>query len=301
MSDKFKRYKNEYESYLLIERGLSSNSIMSYMRDLEAFLNYAETEYNVKKLDELSKEVIAGFLSDCKTKLSVRSYSRKMSSLRIFFIFLVLEKYINTNPMVSFEFPKLDKPLPKYLTSNEINLLFDNFKFEHASHYRNYAMLELLYATGMRISELVNINLNDITLEHMFLKCLGKGNKERIVPFGESAKIAIEEYFKYGRPQLLGKKLGTKALFVNKDGARISRQTFWKFLKNRAYAVGINKNISPHILRHSFATHLLENGTDLRFVQELLGHSSLSTTQIYTHLNKVRLKSIYNEHHPRGK
>ncbi len=301
MGDYFKRYKKEYESYLLIERGLSNNSIMSYMRDLETFLDYSVSEFNVTKVNELSKEVISGFLSDCKSKLSLRSYSRKMSSLRIFFVYLVLEKYIDINPMVSFEFPKLDKPLPKYLTSNEIDLLFDDFKFEHPSHYRNYAMLELLYATGMRISELININLNDITLDHMFLKCLGKGSKERIVPFGEEAKDAIEKYFEYGRPRLLGKKIGAKALFVNKDGGKVSRQTFWKFLKNRAFEVGITKNISPHILRHSFATHLLENGTDLRFVQELLGHSSLSTTQIYTHLNKVRLKSIYNEHHPRGR
>ncbi len=299
MTKYYERILREYETYLISQKGLSINSKNAYIRDIKFFNEYL-LECNCNDYQSTTKEHVKQYIFSMMERFSKSTVSRKLTAIRVFYNFLILEKYISENIVTTFEFPKADKKLPEYLTVDEVDRLFDNISLDKPADVRNYVMLELLYATGMRISEVCDLKLNDLFLEQGFIKCKGKGNKERIVPVGEIAIDAINNYLGEVRGILSKNNLFSDYVFLNYKSTKISRQTFWKFLKNRANEVGIDKNISPHKLRHSFATHLLENGTDLRFLQEMLGHSSLSTTQIYTHINKKKLKETYLKYHPRS-
>jgi len=241
------------------------------------------------------------FLSNEKRKHSQTStVQRKLSAIRSFHSFLVLEKIVDSNITNEIESPKKEKKLPTVLSMDEVELILSELKGETPIEKRNKSMVELMYATGMRVSELINLNIEDIHLNNEFIHVKGKGNKERIIPINDIAIKAIQDYIINGRI-VLNKQNRHDALFLNYQGNRISRQSFWKFLTNHTKSIGIDKHINPHKLRHSFATHMLENGVDLRLVQELLGHEDISTTQIYTHINKSHLKEIYNEAHPRAR
>lgn len=225
--------------------------------------------------------------------------SRNLASIRSFFHFLVREDFILQDPTIHVDTPKIEKRLPRVLTPEEIERLLRAPDQSTPSGMRDYAMLELLYATGIRVSELVSLKSTDVHLSSGFLRCMGKGGKERIIPIGEYAVQALDNYLQQARPHLV-RKTKDEALFLNHHGTQMSRQGFWKILKKYAQEAGILKDITPHTLRHSFATHLLERGADLRAVQEMLGHADISTTQIYTHVTKGRLKEIYAAAHPRS-
>lgn len=244
---------------------------------------------------------IMQFLSCLKDEgKSARTIARHIASIRSFHHFLILDKIVDHDPTVHIETPHPELKLPKVLNTDEVDTLLNTPDLTTTLGLRDKAMLELMYATGMRVSELVNLNINDVHLSLGFVRCLGKGNKERIIPIGKMATEALKGYLEKARPKLINQKNKTDSLFMNHHGQRLSRQGFWKILKQMAVKAGIEKELTPHTLRHSFATHLLENGADLRSVQELLGHSDISTTQIYTHVTKTRLKDVYNQFHPRA-
>ena len=281
--------KTEIESfieYLIIEKKYSKNTVISYERDLKKFCEILKDK-NIKKI---TRQDIQKYISEMNKTQSPRSISRNISTLKSFYKYLKLNKVVNINPMDQINNPKMKKTLPKVLSEEEVNKILE-IKLKTNFDYRNKAMLELMYSSGLRVSELINLNVNDIDLENDTVKIFGKGSKERIVPIGETAKQVVKEYL----PQrdLLIKKynLQTKKFLILENGRMITRQDVYTFI--HAQGKLINKNISPHTLRHSFATHLLENGADLRIVQELLGHSDVSTTQLYTHISKKRLKEVY--------
>lgn len=287
-------------NHLLIDRMLSDNTIKSYAFDLESFLRFLSEQS--RTINEVNKKDLQHYLAHLyDLKMQTSTVSRHLSSIRAFFDYLIIEGEIKTSPCELIDSPKLPKNLPKILTLDEVTLLLDSFTSKTANDIRNKAMIELLYATGMRVSELLNLNLSDLYLEMGFIRCMGKGSKERIIPIGELASCALETYLVGSRQKFLKEGILTEALFLNRLGKRMSRQGFWKILKKQALIAGIKKDISPHMLRHSFATHLIENGADLRIVQELLGHVDVSTTQIYTHISKSHLKKVITNAHPRAK
>ncbi|MCL6453246.1 MAG: site-specific tyrosine recombinase XerD [Alicyclobacillus sp.] len=286
-----------FVEYLAVERGLSQNTLESYRRDLEGFLRFlgeGAAQAEVRRRDILAYLGHLRQLGRANTTVS-----RNLASIRSFYHFLLREEYIGTDPTVNVETPKVEKRLPKVLTVHEVERLLAAPDSSTATGCRDRAMLELLYGTGIRVTELVSIQLDDVNLGAGFLRCFGKGGKERIIPFGEVANHALTVYIEHGRPSLQRNE-ATRALFLNHLGAQMSRQGFWKILKKHAAAAEIVKDITPHTLRHSFATHLLERGADLRAVQEMLGHADISTTQIYTHLTRARLKEAYAAAHPRA-
>jgi len=286
-------------NYLVIDRMLSENTIRSYEFDLQSFFSFLNAEKrtikNVNKSD--LQQYLAGLYDQGFRATTV---SRHLSTIRAFYNYLLIEGQVKASPCELIESPKLPKNLPTVLNLEEVTKLLDSFTDETPHDIRNKAMIELLYATGVRISELLDLNLSDLYLEMGFVRCMGKGSKERIIPIGEIAIKALEAYLR-GSRQMLLKGNKTDALFLNRLGSRMSRQGFWKILKQQAKLAGITKEISPHKLRHSFATHLIENGADLRIVQELLGHADISTTQIYTHISKSHLQKVIEDAHPRAK
>lgn len=285
----------DYINHILIEKKLSNNTKDAYYNDLEKFYNYINKNIYDITSNDIRKYI--NHLSD--EKISSKSISRKIVSIRTFYDYLVKNKKIDNNPCEKIESPKLKKALPKTLNEDEINKLLD-FKAENALEYRNKAMLELMYASGLRVSELVNLNVLDINLTDSYVKVFGKGKKERIVPFGDITSKVLDEYINIYRNSLLKGYL-TDKLFISSYGKGITRQGFFKMLKDIAKKQGITKNFSPHTLRHSFATHLLHHGADLRSIGELLGHENIKTTQIYTHLSNNKIKNDYDEFHPRNK
>lgn len=292
-NDKNMEFIMKYQTYLLSEKHLSDNSIFSYCEDIILFLKYIN-----KSIISITKEDIYNYLTYLdKEKYSVYSVARKISSLKSFYIFLN-KHYQIKNIIDDIEMPKYYKKLPTILTIEEIDKLL-NVNLASAYDYRNKAMLELMYATGLRVSELVNLDINSVNLEKKFVRCIGKGSKERIVPIGDIACKYISIYLNEYRDKLVKKRL-CESLFLNNHGNTITRQGFFKMLKEQCIKVGIEKNISPHMLRHSFATHLLNNGADLRSIQMMLGHSNLSTTQIYTNVSNDILRENYKLYHPRG-
>lgn len=292
-NDKNIEFIMKYQTYLLSEKHLSDNSIFSYCEDIMLFLKYIN-----KDVTSITKENIYNYLAYLdKEKYSVYSVARKISSLKSFYIFLN-KHYQIKNIIVDVEMPKYYKKLPTILTIEEIDKLL-NVNLVSAYDYRNKAMLELMYATGLRVSELVNLDINSVNLEKKFVRCIGKGSKERIVPIGDVACNYLSIYLNEYRDKLKKNRL-CESLFLNNHGNTITRQGFFKMLKEQCIKVGIDKNISPHMLRHSFATHLLNNGADLRSIQMMLGHSNLSTTQIYTNVSNDILRENYKLYHPRG-
>lgn len=287
-------------NYLLIDRTLSENTIKSYAFDMQSFIDFLTVEKReIKDVNKSDLQLYLAHLYDLG--FAPTTASRHLSTIRAFYDYLLVEGRVKANPCELIESPKLLKNLPTVLNLEEVTRLLDSFTAESANDVRNKAMIELLYASGMRVSELLDLNLDDLYLEMGFVRCMGKGAKERIVPIGEMAIKVLDDYVGGSRQDLLKVHKQTNALFLNRLGTRMSRQGFWKILKQQARIAGITKEISPHKLRHSFATHLVENGADLRVVQELLGHADISTTQIYTHLSKTHLQKVIEEAHPRAK
>ena len=285
----------EFLRYLLIDKGYSNNTIESYKRDLIKFLEYNKN----KSIDSISNDDLKEYIKYLsKDNLNDKSISRNISCLKSFYKFLVIDKKIKNNPAESLYIPKVRKSLPNILTEDEILKLLDVNLSDNYS-YRNKAMLELMYGTGLRVSELVNLKLNDIDLNQEIVRTFGKGSKERIIPIGEFASESLKVYINNYRNSML-KKYNNDYLFLNNHGNQMTRQGFFKIIKNLAKEKGIEKELSPHTLRHSFASHLLKYGADLRTIQELLGHSDISTTQIYTHITNEQLKENYKEFHPHG-
>ncbi len=282
-----------FTDYLTAERGVSSNTVASYREDVRQFLAFLK-----ESAQELTPEALGGFVQASRRKgLSPSTVSRRVSALRLFSSFLVQEGLTSSDPSQELEAPKVVKRLPRVLDQEEVARLLEQPDLSTSLGIRNRAALELLYATGLRVSELLTLKLSDLFLSEGFLRCSGKGSKERIVPIGSFACRWVERYIKEIRPKL--RKEGTDLLILNRRGRRLSRMGFWKILKRYALRAGL-KEVSPHTLRHSFATHLLEGGADLRAVQEMLGHSSLATTQIYTHIDREYLKEVHRTYHPRG-
>lgn len=285
--------------YLAVERGLAENTLISYRRDLIQFKKFLQREKGSNIKDVGRNVILAYLLFLQKEGRAPATISRHLAALKSFFSFLLNERLIERDPTVNLESPKLEKRLPKVLTVEEVDLLLAQPQPVDPAGMRDKAMLELLYATGIRVSELISLDVEHVNLELSYIRCFGKGAKERIIPMGSVARRWVRTYLERGRPRLL-KSRGERALFLNHHGRRMTRQGFWKIIKKYAAAAGIKKDITPHTLRHSFATHLLENGADLRSVQEMLGHADITTTQIYTHLTRGRLKEVYSKTHPRA-
>jgi integrase/recombinase XerD len=291
----------DFIHFLMVEKGLSKNTIISYERDLKSYLQYLRQVETLSELNEVQRVHIVHFLGSLKEQgKSAKTLARHIASVRAFHQFLIRDKVTDHDPSVHLETPKMEKSLPKVLNLQEVEILLDSPKQNDHFGIRDKAMLELLYATGIRVSELIGLNLGDVHMAMGFVRCIGQGNKERIIPVGKTAAAAIDRYLERGRPFFTGKKQSEEALFLNHHGKRLTRQGFWKILKRIAMEAGIQKELTPHTLRHSFATHLLENGADLRAVQEMLGHADISTTQIYTHVSKTRLTDVYRQFHPRA-
>ena len=292
-------YVNEFINYLAVERGLAQNTLESYGRDLRQFHSYLQNS-QMDILRDSNRNTILNYLNNLQNKgRAVSTISRNLAAIKSFYQYLVRERYLEKDPAANLESPKLEKKLPKILSIQEIEELLKQPNSLMPTGLRDKAMLELLYATGIRVSELISLNISDINLDMGYIKCFGKGSKERIVPLGSIAAKCVQEYISKGRNKLV-RTYEESALFVNHHGNRLTRQGFWKIIKKYALEANILKDITPHTLRHSFATHLLENGADLRSVQEMLGHADISTTQIYTHVTKNRLKEVYDKAHPRA-
>jgi integrase/recombinase XerD len=283
--------------YLSVEKGLSPNTIHSYALDLKKlFLFFHRGKIPFSKAEE--EDLIKFVHYHSRASLSPRSLSRIISTTRSFYRFLVLDGLVAKSPATNLSTPKLWMDLPKFLTEQEVENLLEQPKEKNTRGLRDKAMLELLYAAGLRVSELVSLKLKNVNLEQSYVLCQGKGGKERIVPFGHSAQEALREYLQKARPKLL--KREDPSLFLSSWGGAFTRQGFWKMLKRYSRQAGLEKKISPHVLRHSFATHLLEGGADLRSVQLMLGHSQITTTQIYTHVSRKHLRKVYDKYHPRA-
>jgi len=293
--DEFIKKINDFENYLLLEKKYSKNTINSYKTDLEKFKEH----FKDKSLKNIDNNDLKKYIQNLNKCMTAKSVSRNISTLKSFYKFLLLEKYINKSPLTNIVMPKIKKDLPKVLTEEEVIKLLD-FKLNDHYDYRNKAMIELMYSSGLRVSELINLKISDIDLELETIRIFGKGSKERIIPLGDYAITALKEYIIYYRPALLKEK-NNDYLFPSSRGEAMTRQAFFKNLKKIAKEQNIKTNFSPHTLRHSFATHLLKHGADLRSIQELLGHSDISSTQIYTHITNEKLKENYKESHPHGK
>lgn len=290
----------DFIHFLTVEKGLAKNTLISYERDLKSYLAYMKNVEQLNTWNEVRRASIIQFLARLKDQgKSPKTLARHIASLRSFHQFLIREKITEQDPTIHIESPKQERSLPKVLSMEEVEALLEAPKLTDAFGFRDKAMLELLYATGMRVSELINLDMSDIHATMGFVRCIGKGNKERIIPIGHTALEAIEEYLQNGRVKLQSEHK-TDSLFLNHHGNRLTRQGFWKILKKLSKDARIEKELTPHTLRHSFATHLLTNGADLRAVQEMLGHADISTTQIYTHVTNVRLKDVYKKFHPRA-
>lgn len=294
---KWKDCLENFFDYLNLQRGLSKNTLSSYKNDLVLFVKEIEKKgIGVTDLDK--KEIMLYIEKRRKRGFSARSQARFISSLRSFYRFLQFNKWYDKNPAEEVDTPKLFKGLPKFLTFDEVEALLSSPDTTKEMGIRDKAMLEVLYATGLRVSELVNLQMNNLIKEIPLFKVTGKGSKERVVPIGEEAVKWLNLYLEKVRP-LYNKKMSS-FIFLTQWGGPLTRQRFFQIIKEYAKKAGISKDISPHTLRHSFATHLLENGADLKSLQMLLGHSDISTTQIYTHITEERLKKLYEKFHPRA-
>jgi len=287
-------YLKDFFNYLYIEKGLSQNTVKSYKRDIDNFLNWSKKlqKINYINFNEAQINKYISFLFQSKLKSS--SVNRKISSLKALYLYLVKKNIVNTSPVNEIVTPKQEKYLPMSMSEDEVDRLLESPDINIEIEIRDKAMIELLYATGMRISELLNLKIIDMDTQRCVVKVIGKGSKERLIPFGESALEAINNYLS------VRKNSTSKEVFLSNRGTKLSRVAFWKRIKIYLIRTNLKESISPHTLRHAFATHLLNRGADLRSVQLLLGHSDLSTTQIYTHIAKQRLGEVLKKHHPRG-
>ena len=286
-------------NYLIVECGLSRNTILSYSHDLQLFTNFLLSK-KISDFNDVRPGTITSFIiSEKKRGLSITSITRTIVSTRMLYRFLLSEGKLQKNPLTTIDSPKLWKRLPIVLSVDKVDNLLSVPDMKTKLGVRNRAILELLYATGARVSEVTAIQMDWINLEYGYVKCRGKGSKERIVPLGTKAIEAIQNYLKVSRSEIKNSQ-HSPYLFLSKAGKPLRRENIWKIVRNCALKAGIHERISPHKLRHSFATHLLENGADIRSVQEMLGHVNISTTQIYTHVSKQHLKAVHQQFHPRG-
>ncbi len=290
--------REEFLHYLEVERGLSPNTLAAYRRDIAKLEAFAARRK--KKLRELGSSELRSFLRGLHREgLSMRSIARLTAAVRGLFRFGASEGYLPVDPAAELDSARIGKSLPNYLTLDEVNRLLAAPDITTPEGLRDKTMLEFLYATGLRVSELVSLRLRDVHFDPGYLLCQGKGRKERIVPYGRSAGRWLGRYLAESRPALV--KTSVPWLFLSRRGESMTRQRFWQILKRCGVTAGINRNLSPHVVRHSFATHLLERGADLRSLQMMLGHSNIGTTQIYTHVSRERLRRVYDAHHPRAK
>ncbi len=290
---------DRFLSHMAVERGLSRNTLEAYSRDLLSFLDFLD-HHKVPTLEEVKPYHVQDFLSLLRVrKLSPRSVARRLAAIRSFFRFLVRRGLVPSNPTSALQSPRVGRSLPRTLSRGDVVALLDRPSGQDPLKMRDRAMLEVMYATGMRVSELVGLDLHQIDFITGTAQVRGKGGKERVVPLGEYAIEALRAYLEQGRDRL-GKRGSTRAVFLNRSGKRLTRQGFWKALKGYAKGAGIEGAVTPHVLRHSFASHLLEGGADLRAIQELLGHADIATTQIYTHVARGHLKEVHRRFHPRG-
>ncbi|MGE7695015.1 site-specific tyrosine recombinase XerD [Lysinibacillus sp. NPDC094177] len=291
----------DYIHFIQVERQLSENTLASYRRDLENYVNFLREVEGMSDFRKVERTTILRHLEQLRMQgKTSRTVARHISSIRSFHQFLLREKRAETDPTVHLEMPIIEQKLPNILSIEEIEALLAAPNRSKPQGVRDVAMLELLYGSGMRISELIALDLADIHLTMGFVRVFGKGGKERIIPLGKSSLSALSTYLDGARSQLQGKYPKTEAFFINQRGKRLTRQGCWKLMKEHALKAGIKHELTPHTLRHSFATHLVENGADLRAVQEMLGHADISTTQIYTHISKSRLSEVYKQFHPRA-
>jgi len=290
---------DRYYNYLSVERRLSANTLESYGRDIKKYLMFLDSRNNRSIATSTRLDLLAFINGEKKRGLSSRSCARALSCVKTFFKFLVQDGVLKKSPILDVETPRLEKQLPSVLSVDEVEALIAAPDTDTSLGLRDRALFELLYATGLRVSELVSLTVNAINVEAGFVLVMGKGSKERVIPVGEEALKWLRRYLLEAR-QLILRTRTSKYLFTNRFGARLSRQGFWKIVKKYCLKAGIVKKISPHTLRHSFASHLLAGGADLRSVQTMLGHEDISTTQIYTHVEKERLKAIHDKYHPRG-
>jgi len=290
---------DRFINYILTEKGLSRNTADSYNRDLIKFMDFLDV-HSRKGLLSVTRDDIVLFLGYLlKQGNKPRSVSRALVAVRVFYKFLVTEGIVKKNPASLVEGMKVEKGLPRVMTYSEVKRIIEVINPMDDSGLRDLAMIELLYATGIRVSELVNLKVGDVDLNVGYLRVTGKGTKERIVPVGEYARKSIREYMERLRPKLLKKKI-SEYLFITRFGKKFTRQGFWVLLKNYARRAGVKVNVTPHVFRHSFATHMLERGADLRTLQTMLGHSDISTTQIYTHVSSEQIRKVYKRSHPRA-
>ena len=289
----------KYLNYLLVERGVAENTLEAYGRDLRRFLLIVQ-ERGITDLRHILPETVIEYLVRIKDEgLSANSTNRALAALRGFYNYLLQEKIIEQTPLANIELAKVWMRLPDTISKEEMSLILAQPGMDTAQAVRNSAMLELLYATGIRVSELIGLRMNSINWQVGFLVVMGKGGKERIVPIGKTAYDCVKYYIEQARPQLMRGK-SSDVLFLNRFGGKFTRQGFWKIVVDYARKSGLHKKVHPHTFRHSFASHLLEGGADLRTVQVMLGHADISTTQIYTHITRERLKEIHQKFHPRG-
>ncbi len=290
---------SSFLTHVKVEKGLSSNTVSAYRRDLVKFDVFAQKRKLA--LEGVTRDDLVDFLAGLyRMNLESRTVARHLVTLRNFFRFAQTQELIATDPSINLESPKIRRSLPGYLRLEEVERLLEQPDSTTALGLRDRAMLEVLYSTGLRVSELIGLRVSDLDSKVGCVRCIGKGDKERIVPVGRKALLMVEKYLREARPQLLGKLRGSPTLFVNRRGVSLSRVGVWKILSAYGRRAGLRVSLTPHMLRHSFATHLLERGADLRSVQLMLGHADISTTQIYTHVVEERLKQIYKAHHPRA-
>ena len=294
----------QYLSYTTVERGLSPNTLAAYRNDLTQFVEFLQSRdpslYGNGSWKRIGTEALTAFVLDLHERgYSDKTKTRKVASAKALFGFLLEEGVINKNPMEDFSSPGVGESLPETLTVEEVEALLSVGEADTPMSLRDRAIIEVMYATGVRVSELVSLDIDDVDLDESFVRCMGKGSKERIIPLHDEAVETVREYLEDGRPSLARAATG-RALFVSRKGGRLTRQALWLILKGRAQAAGIDRKITPHTLRHSFATHLLIGGAPLRHVQELLGHASITTTQVYTHLTSEHVRAQYETAHPRA-
>ncbi|MBX3103182.1 MAG: site-specific tyrosine recombinase XerD [Bacteroidetes bacterium] len=294
-------YLQSYYNYLRLEKGLSTNTLSAYRNDITRYLNFMESEKGITDPKAISLDIIREFLQYLCDSYSLNdlSQARNISSIRSFHLFLLQESYTQSNPAELIDLPKITRKLPEVLSVDEIDAIFAACEKNDILGRRNRAMLELLYSSGLRVSELVNLRLSHIFLNEGIVRVIGKGNKERLVPLGESAKTCIEKYLE-DRVSLSTQKDGEGILFLNRRGSRLTRNMVFMIIKKLCDQAGIDKCVSPHTFRHSFATHMIEGGADLLAVKEMLGHESVTTTEIYLHMDGNYLRQVHAEFHPRG-
>ena len=294
-------YIENFKYYLKIERGLSENSIKSYVYDINKFCKFLVNNDISLNPTDINIDLIKEFLYINSGKIKSRSQSRQISSLKSFFGYLVFENIIKTSPIDIIDAPKVGRKLPQTLTNNEVNLILKSIKLKSKNGYRNRAIIETLYGSGLRVSELINLKISDIYFNEDLIMILGKGNKQRFVPMSYYSKKYIKKYIDEVRSRKEIKKNFNDYLFINKNGKNLSRVSIFNIVKDLMNFIKLKKNISPHTFRHSFATHILENGADLRSIQQMMGHENITTTEIYTHVDTRHLSKVLEKYHPRSK